>query len=624
MPLFVMRHGESLWNKENKFTGWVDIGLSDKGKEEALMAGSQLMEFDFDHIITSDLKRTQQTAVLLLKYRPDNRKNKILFHIAEEIKERNYGDLAGINKADLRLKYGEEQMHKWRRSYWDGPPNGENLNDVKERVGPYFDHFVRPLLEENKSVLMIAHGNTLRALFVHLGFKNESSIESFEVATATPIAIDLANHSYHYINDFLLRGTQILDSRGYPTVQVSCIDVRTGKIVGTGSSPSGASCGSNEVLEMRDNNPSFYKGKSVLRAIDNLNIVNREMSLNYRNFTDLKKIDEQLVTIDGTDLKTKLGGNLTTAVSFCLANVSARLEDKELFEFFKETYNKKGMITLPTPFVNIINGGKHGVTDDLKIQEFMIFPNELYTVEKKMQIIAEVYHTLKEVLVKKYGKTAKSIGDEGGFCPPITSADEALFVIEEAITEAHYTVNEDVFLALDCAASEFYNKNTGMYEIEKGKFLTSDLLVNWYQDLLARHPALKSIEDPFDEHDYAAWARLTSECGDKILIVGDDLFTTNPKLIKKGLQENWANSLLLKVNQIGTLSEAAQSAQMMMDKNRVVIVSHRSGETNHAFIVDLAVGIGARFLKIGSPCRGERVAKFNRLIEIEERLKMGV
>jgi enolase len=307
-----------------------------------------------------------------------------------------------------------------------------------------------------------------------------------------------------------------------------------------------------------------------------------------------------------------------------MANVSARLEDKELFEFLKETYNKKGMISLPTPFVNIINGGKHGVTDDLKIQEFMIFPNELYSVEKKMQIIAEVYHTLKEVLVKKYGKNAKSIGDEGGFCPPITSADEALFVIEQAITEAHYIVNEDVFLALDCAASEFYNKNTGMYEVEKGTFLTSDALVNWYQDLLYRHPALKSIEDPFDEHDYGAWARLTDECGDKILVVGDDLFTTNPKLIKKGLQENWANSLLLKVNQIGTVLEAVQSAQMMMDKNRVVIVSHRSGETNHAFIVDLAVALGARFLKIGSPCRGERVAKFNRLIEIEERLKMGV
>lgn len=624
MPLFVMRHGESIWNKENKFTGWVDIGLSEKGKEEALLAGSQLMEFDLDHIITSDLKRTQQTAVLLLKYRPDNRKNNILFHIAEEIKERNYGDLAGINKAELRLKYGEEQMHKWRRSYWDSPPSGENLHDVRKRVGAHFDKSVRPLLQENKNVLMIAHGNTLRALFVHLGFKNETTIENFEVATATPIVIDLVDHSYHYVNDFKLRGTQILDSRGYPTVQVSCVDIRSCKIVGTGSSPSGASCGSNEVLELRDGNPSFYKGKSVLKAIDNLIVVNREISLNYRNFADLKKMDEQLIAIDGTDLKTRLGGNLTTAISFCLANVAAKLEDKELFEYIKNTFNNKGLISLPTPFVNIINGGKHGVTDNLKIQEFMIFPNELYSVEKKMQIIAEVYHTLKEVLVRKYGKTAQSTGDEGGFCPPITSADEALFVIEEAITTANYIVNEDVFLALDCAASEFYNKDTGLYEIEKGTFLTSDALVSWYQELLCRHPALKSIEDPFDEHDYIAWARLTNECGDKILIVGDDLFTTNPKLVKEGLKGNWANSLLLKVNQIGTISEAVQSAQMMMEKNRVVIVSHRSGETNHAFIVDLAVGIGARFLKIGSPCRGERVAKFNRLIEIEERLKMGV
>jgi enolase len=375
---------------------------------------------------------------------------------------------------------------------------------------------------------------------------------------------------------------------------------------------------------LRDNDASLYKGKSVFQAIGNLAKVNRELSLAFHNFTDLKKIDEQLCSIDGTKSKSVLGGNLTTAISFCMANAAAKCSDKEMFEFFKETYNQKGLISLPTPLVNIINGGKHGVTDDLKIQEFMIFPNESYSLAKKMQIIAEVYQTLKDLLVKRYGKSAKSIGDEGGFCPPITNPDEALFVIEDAIAEAHYVVNEDVFLALDCAASEFYNKETGQYEIEKDKHLTSSELVIWYKELIDRHPALKSIEDPFDEHDYEAWAKLTQLCGDNIMIVGDDLFTTNPSLIRTGLESKWANALLLKVNQIGTVSEAVEAAHLMMEQNKNVIVSHRSGETNHAFIVDLAVGIGAKFLKIGSPCRGERVAKFNRLIEIDVLLHMGI
>lgn len=624
MSLFVLRHGESIWNKENKFTGWIDVPLSEKGKEEALMAGSQLLDFHFDHVITSDLKRTKQTAVLLFQYRSDAKKDKIKFHIAEEIKERCYGDLAGIVKSELKTKYGAEKMHRWRRSYWESPPNGENLHDVKCRVGTYFDNFVLPLLSQGKNVLMVAHGNTIRALFVHLGLKNETTVENFEVNTATPIQIDVQNKTFSYVNDLELRGSQIFDSRGYPTVQVCCVAKRSNKILGYGSTPSGASCGSNEVIELRDNNPNFYKGKSVYKALDNLSTVNRELSLNFRNFTDLKKIDEQLISIDGTQNKSTLGGNLTTAVSFCMANVSAKAQDKELFEFFKETYNLHGQITLPTPLVNIINGGKHGVTDDLKIQEFMIFPNESYPLAKKMQIIAEVYQTLKDVLVKKYGKSAKSIGDEGGFCPPITSADEALSVMEQAIFEAHYVANQDVFLALDCAASEFYNKETKLYEIEKNTFLSSSDLILWYENLILQHPALKSIEDAFDEHDYEAWTNFTSRVGHKIMVVGDDLFTTNPLLIKKGLDQKWANTLLLKVNQIGTITEAVEAAHMFMKQDKNVIVSHRSGETNHAIIVDLAVGIGAKFLKIGSPCRGERVAKFNRLIEIEDTFRLGV
>lgn len=621
MSLVVLRHGESIWNKENKFTGWIDVDLSEKGRDEALHAGYLLNNYHIDHVITSDLKRTQQTAVLLLQNRPGSLRDHILFHIASEIKERNYGDLAGIVKSELKEKYGDDLMHKWRRSYWEAPPKGENLHDVKERIGPFFDSFVRPLIEKGHNVLMVAHGNSLRALFVHLGFKDENSIEHFELSTATPIQIDFKKRKYHYINSLEMRGLQILDSRGYPTVQVSCYDKNTNKLLGSGSTPSGASCGSNEVLELRDNNASFFKGKSVLQAIDNLKIVNSELSLNYNNFLDLQKIDANLQAIDGTFSKSRLGGNLTTAISFCMANVAAKSKKLELFEFFQQTYGNQQQTFVPTPFVNIINGGKHGVTDDLKIQEFMIFPLESYSADKKVQIVTEVYHTLKDLLVCKYGKCAKSIGDEGGFCPPITNPDEALYVIEQAISESHYTIGVDVFLALDCAASEFYSKETKMYEIEKGVFLSSSELVQWYKGLIERHPALKSIEDAFDEHDYDAWTQLSNECGDKVMIVGDDLFTTNAKLIKEGLKEGWADTLLLKVNQIGTISEAVESAKLMMEKDKQVIVSHRSGETNHAFIIDLAVGIGAKYVKIGSPCRGERVAKFNRLLEIEEIIK---
>ena len=613
----VLRHGESVWNKENKFTGWVDVGLSEKGEQEALAAGDKLQNYNFDNIIFSDLKRTRKTASLIIKNRPLPEKEKIIYTVSPEVKERSYGDLAGIVKSELKEKYGEEQMRIWRRSYYECPPGGESLENVKNRIGPFFDNFIMPLLKENKNVLLISHGNALRALFVHLGFKDEKSVEHFELATATPISIDVFKKDYHYLNDYELIGQQILDSRGFPTIQVVCLDKATNKLVGKGSSPSGASCGSSEVLELRDGDPSLFKGKSIYKSIENIGIINKKISLNTSNFTNLTKIDEQLKIIDGTELKTILGGNTTTAVSFCMANAAANSNGLEMFEYIQKHYGfPLTTFSLPTPLVNIINGGKHGVTDDLKIQEFMIFPNESYSVSKKIQIVCEVYHTLKEILVKKYGKQAKSIGDEGGFCPPIYNAEEALTVIEESIVAAKYAVGKDVFMALDCAASEFYNEETKLYEVEKGLLLTSDQLIDYYGGLLKKHPALKSIEDGFHEQDYEAWAKFTQKFGDKIMIVGDDLFTTNSALIKKGLEGLWANTLLLKVNQIGTVTEAIESAKLMFAEGKNVIVSHRSGETNHAYIVDIAVGIGAKYLKIGSPCRGERVEKFNRIIEI--------
>jgi enolase len=613
----VLRHGESVWNKENKFTGWVDVGLSEKGQQEALIAGDKLKKYNFDNIIISDLKRTKQTALLILKNKPLLEKENIIFTVSPAVKERNYGDLAGIVKSELKEQYGEEQMRIWRRSYYERPPGGENLEDVRIRIGSFFDEIILPLLKAGKNVLLVSHGNALRALFVHLGFKDEKSVEHFELATATPICIDYLNKDYHYLNDYELVGRQIIDSRGFPTIEVACLDKATNKFIGKGSSPSGASCGSSEVLELRDGDPSLFKGKSVFKAIENIELINKRISLNSSNFTNLTKIDEQLNTIDGTDLKMVLGGNTTTAVSFCMADVAAKSEGLEMFEYIQKHYGFPKINNSITPFVNIINGGKHGVTDDLKIQEFMIFPNEKYSVSKKIQIVCEVYHTLKEILVEKYGKLAKSIGDEGGFCPPIYNAEEALSVIEESITVANYKVGEDVFMALDCAASEFYNTETKLYEVEKDMFLTSDQLIYYYGNLIEKHPALKSIEDGFHEHDYAGWQKFTQNFGDQIMIVGDDLFTTNSVLIKKGLAGLWANTLLLKVNQIGTVTEAIESAKMMFAQGKNVIVSHRSGETNHAYIVDIAVGIGAKYLKIGSPCRGERVAKFNRLIEID-------
>jgi enolase len=612
----VLRHGESVWNKENKFTGWVDVGLSEKGEQEALLAGDKLKNYNFDNIIISDLKRTRKTALLLVKNRPLPEKEKIIFTVSEAVKERSYGDLAGIVKSELKEKYGEEQMRIWRRSYYERPPGGENLEDVKNRIGFFYNEFILPLLKAGKNVLLVSHGNALRALFVHLGFKDEKTVEHFELATATPISIDVFKNDYQYLNDYELVGRQIIDSRGFPTIEVACLDKATNKFIGKGSSPSGASCGSSEVLELRDGDSSLFKGKSVFKSIENIGIINKKISLNTSNFANLSKIDEQLNLIDGTDLKTVLGGNTTTAVSFCMADVAAKSGGLEMFEYIQKHYGFEKSDSLPTPLVNIINGGKHGVTDDLKIQEFMIFPNESYSVSKKTQIVCEVYQTLKEILVKKYGKNAKSIGDEGGFCPPIYNAEEALTVIEESIIAAKYEVGKDVFMALDCAASEFYNTDTKLYEVEKDLLLTSHQLIDYYGGLIEKHPALKSIEDGFHEHDYEAWQKFTQKFGNQIMIVGDDLFTTNSALIKKGLAGLWANTLLLKVNQIGTVTEAIESAKLMFAEGKNVIVSHRSGETNHAYIVDIAVGIGAKYLKIGSPCRGERVAKFNRIIEI--------
>ena len=622
MVLIVLRHGESEWNKENKFTGWTDVGLSYNGMEEAVRAGDLISQYNIDYVCVSTLKRAVNTfSALSDKLQPSNNGTLTIYYM-DELKERDYGDLTGKNKDELKEMYGAEMVQKWRRSYYETPPNGENLEQVAHRAGVCFDKDIRPLLQQDKNVLIVSHGNTIRALFVHLGFYTPENVESFEVATGKPLYIDLKTNSFGYVNKYELIPYQIIDSRGFPTIEVSCYDKTTRKCVGKGSTPSGASCGSNEMLELRDGKPDCYKGKSVFKAVNNVISANPRLMLTPQTIKNLTALDKQLMALDTSELKTEMGGNAITAMSFCFADVASKLANKQMFEYIADLYNHKiDPQNLPTPFVNIINGGKHSVTGELKIQEFMIFSRDDMSVRKKTQAICEIYYTLQKLLVERYGASAKAIGDEGGFCPPIHSAEEALGVIEEAIGKSGYQVGVDIFIALDCAASEFYNIDTGYYEVETDLFLNGDELITYYGKMLEAHPGLKSIEDGFHESDYDSWKKFTSLYSDKIMIVGDDLFTTNKKIIKQGLENGWANTLLLKVNQIGTITEAIEGAMMMFEKGNNVIVSHRSGETNHAYIIDLAIGIGAKYVKIGSPCRGERVAKFNRLLEIEQYLQ---
>lgn len=622
MVLIVLRHGESEWNKENRFTGWTDVGLSGNGMQEAQHAGDLISQYNIDYVCVSTLKRAVHTFTIFSdKLKPSNNGTLTIYYM-DELRERDYGDLTGKNKDELKEMYGADMVQKWRRSYYESPPNGENLDQVAERAGGCFDKDIRPLLAQNKNVLIVSHGNTLRALFVHLGFYTPENVDTFEVATGKPLYIDLDTHTFGYVNRYELVPYQIIDSRGYPTIEVSCYDKVTRKCVGKGSTPSGASCGSNEVLELRDGKADCYKGKSVFNAVNNVRAANQRLMLTPQTIKNLSALDQQIISLDTSEMKTQLGGNAATAMSFCFADVASKLANKQMFEYIAGLYNHKiDPLRLPTPFVNIINGGKHSVTGELKIQEFMIFTRDDMSVSKKTQVICETYYMLQKLLVERYGESAKAIGDEGGFCPPIHTAEEALGVIEDAINKCKYKIGEDVFIALDCAASEFYNVDTGLYEVETGLLLTGDELIEYYGALIGRHPGLKSIEDGFHEADYESWKKFTALYSGKIMIVGDDLFTTNKKMIKEGLEAGWANTLLLKVNQIGTITEAVEGAQMMFEKGNNVIVSHRSGETNHAYIIDIAIGIGAKYVKIGSPCRGERVAKFNRLLEIEQYLQ---
>ena len=407
-----------------------------------------------------------------------------------------------------------------------------------------------------------------------------------------------------------IKSRWILDSRGNPTVET---DVFAGKVYARAAVPSGASTGILEALELRDGGNAFL-GKHVTKAISNVNDILGKKLIGF-DVREQNIIDEEMMNIDGTDNKSKLGANAILSVSLANAKLAALLSQKPLFEYLNLlAYNKeRDNYLLPLPCCNIINGGEHA-GNDLAIQEFMILPVGAKSFSNALQNVAEVYQTLKKLLKQNYGPSAINVGDEGGFAPNLSLTSEAVDIIIEAIEEAGFLMGTDFVLGMDAAASEFYED--GLYNID-GKKLTNEELLEYYLDLLREYP-FKSIEDPFDEKDFRSFSNLTAKVDRSIQIVDDDLTVTNMKILKKAIDEKAGNALLLKVNQIGSLTEAINAAKMAFENGFNVMVSHRSGETEDSFISDLAVGLCTGQLKSGATCRSDRNCKFNQLLRIEE------
>ncbi|MEM3400104.1 MAG: phosphopyruvate hydratase [Candidatus Micrarchaeia archaeon] len=398
---------------------------------------------------------------------------------------------------------------------------------------------------------------------------------------------------------------EILDSRGNPTVEV---DVKTRTAMGRAAAPSGASTGVHEALELRDGGKR-YLGKGVIKAVRNVNtIIARELrGYDVRN---QKKIDEKLIELGGPN-KAKLGANATTATSMAAAKAAANALNLPLFRYLGGV---KACV-LPVPQFNILNGGKHAGTK-LSIQEFMIMPVGARSFSEALRMGSETYHHLGSILTKKYGAFARNVGDEGGFAPPIEKAEDALRAIQDAVDSAGYT--KQVSLAIDAAASSFYDEKTHQYRLD-GKSVSSNKLLEFYEELVENFPIV-SIEDPFFEEDFESFAELNASIGKKVQIVGDDLVVTNVGRIQQAIEKRAMNALLLKVNQIGTLTEAIEAAELVRKHRYGVVVSHRSGETDDSTIADLVVAINGGQIKTGAPARGERVAKYNQLLRIEEML----
>ncbi len=402
-------------------------------------------------------------------------------------------------------------------------------------------------------------------------------------------------------------GREILDSRGNPTVEAV---VYAGEICESAAVPSGASTGTHEALELRDGDPKRYSGLGVLKVVDNLErlIAPKLLGVDPRQQA---KIDKMMIELDGTPNKARLGANGILAVSLAVAKLASRLEGRSLYDYLSSGTGK----TLPIPIMNVINGGKHAGTG-LKVQEFMVIPAGAKTFRESLRIGAEIYRALKEVIQSKHGRQSVNVGDEGGFAPPINRTPEALEMLLQATSEAGYTPGKDVFLGIDAAASEFYENE--IYNID-GEKKPPEELMDFYADIVERFP-IRYLEDPFQQEDFAHTSELTKKLGKKVQIVGDDIFVTNVVRLRKGIEAKAANALLLKVNQVGTLSEAMEAAQLAMGHGYRVVTSHRSGETEDTTIADLAVALNCGQIKTGAPCRSERTAKYNRLVRIEEEL----
>ncbi|UJF19023.1 phosphopyruvate hydratase [Vibrio sp. SS-MA-C1-2] len=410
-------------------------------------------------------------------------------------------------------------------------------------------------------------------------------------------------------------GREIIDSRGNPTVEAEVH--LEGGFVGMAAAPSGASTGSREALELRDGDKSRFLGKGVLKAVGAINgpIAG---ALVGKDATAQADVDQVMIDLDGTENKSNFGANAILAVSLAAAKAAAASKGMALFAHIAELNGTAGQYSMPLPMMNIINGGEHA-DNTVDIQEFMIQPVGAASIKEAVRMGSEVFHSLAKVLKSKGMSTA--VGDEGGFAPNLESNEAALEAIKEAVEAAGYVLGKDITLAMDCAASEFYNKEEGIYDLKgEGKKFDSKGFNHFLEDLVAKYPAIVSIEDGLDESDWDGFKHQTELLGDKIQLVGDDLFVTNTKIFAEGIEKDITNSILIKLNQIGSLTETLAAIKMAKDAGYTAVISHRSGETEDATIADLAVGTAAGQIKTGSMSRSDRVAKYNQLIRIEEAL----
>ncbi|WP_096084638.1 phosphopyruvate hydratase [Agaribacterium haliotis] len=407
-------------------------------------------------------------------------------------------------------------------------------------------------------------------------------------------------------------GFEVMDSRGNPTVMAEVV-LESG-VVGSACAPSGASTGSREALELRDGDKSRYLGKGVLKAVANVNDSIKPLLVG-KDAADQYGIDKIMIDADGTENKANFGANAILAVSLAAAKAVAAEKKIPLYAHIADVNGTPGRFSMPVPMMNIVNGGEHA-DNNVDIQEFMIQPVSAPNFAEALRMGAEVFHALKKVLSGRGLNTA--VGDEGGFAPNLESNEDALKAIAEAVANAGYELGKDITLALDCAASEFYKD--GVYDLSgEGKKFTPSEFTDYLAELVAKYPIL-SVEDGMDESDWEGWAELTQKVGDKTQLVGDDLFVTNTKILKRGIDENIGNSILIKFNQIGSLSETLDAIKMAQEAGFTAVISHRSGETEDTTIADLAVATAAGQIKTGSLSRSDRIAKYNRLLRIEAEL----